>query len=158
MTERKGVARFVLATILAAGVLGSVSQAANGSITSTAASRFFFSGENTRLEYVDGELFTDQEPNQNLANANAYVNNHCPSGRFCFSQRDIYGSGGYEAYTISGCDTFWVRDAFDTFRVNNRMARRMVAYNANRQRIGEVGAGVKRAVTWDPIYYFSTCR
>jgi hypothetical protein len=158
MAKRKGITRTILATVLATAALAGTAPSANAAVTPTAVPEFWASGENTGHTYINYILFTNQEPHQDLANANGYVNNSCPSGRFCFSQRDPYGWGGYAVWVISGCDTFWVSGALDTFRANNRMTRRTNFYNANRQWIGEVRAGVKQAVYWNPIYYFATCR
>lgn len=152
--------RTVLAMVVAAASVAVTAPSASAAVAPTAVAEFWASGENTGHTYIDFVLFTNQEPHQDLANATSYVNNRCPGGSFCLVQRDPYGWGGFAAWVISGCDTFWVRGALDTFRVNNRITRygRTNFYNAGRAWIGDVHAGEKAAVRWDPIYYFATCR
>ena len=127
---------------------------------SAAIPEFWASGEVTGHEYITYHTWTDREPHQDLASATNFVNNNCPGGSFCFVQRDPYGWGGVSAWVISGCETFWVRGALDTFRVNNRITRyrRTNLYNANRTWIGQVLAGEKKSINWNQIYYFATCR
>ncbi|MEV0222183.1 hypothetical protein [Streptomyces sp. NPDC050704] len=162
MAKRKGMTRAIQAMVLTLAALTSTAapsaNAAAAEAAPTAIPEFWANGEVTGHRYIDFDLFVDQEPHQDLANATAYANNSCPSGRFCLVQRDPYGWGGFSVWKISGCDTFVVTGALDTFRANNRNSRQVHFYNANRQWIGVVGAGVKTPVTWNPIYYFATCR
>jgi len=154
MAKRKAIPGAIVAVILAvaAALIGTAGPA------EAAVPEFWITGEHTGHQYLDQVLFTDQEPHQDLANATAYANNNCPGSSFCLVQRDAYGWGGFAVWIVSGCDTYRVSGALDTFRVNNTRGSRVNAYNANRRLIGHVRAHQKRAVTWDPIWYIATCR
>jgi hypothetical protein len=148
----------VLATMVAAIVAAAAALMGTTGPAQAARPEFWITGEHTGHQYLYEVLFTDQEPHQDLANATAYANNNCPGSSFCLVQRDAYGWGGYAVWIITGCDTYKVSGALDTFRVNNTRGRRVNAYNANRQVIGHVKPYQKRAVTWDPIWFIATCR
>jgi hypothetical protein len=154
MALRKAIPGAILVVVLAAAAVLMVTAGP----AQAARPEFWMNGEHTGQRYLTTVLFTEQEPHQDLANATAYANNSCPGSSFCLVQRDPYGWGGYAVWIVSGCDSFWVRDALDTFRVNNTRGSRVNAYNANRQVIGHVKPHQKRAVTWDPIWFIATCR